>query len=49
MMHTFEVHGHVPGAGYVSQILRAYSSFSAQQAFLAQFPGGTVSYVKQLD
>ena len=49
MMKTFEVNGYVPGAGYVTQIIRAHSSASAQQVFLAQFPGGSVSYVKQLD
>lgn len=49
MLHTFDVHGRVPGAGYVSLVIRTTSSFAAQQAFLAQYPGGSVSYVKQLD
>ena len=49
MMHNFEVRGTVPGVGTIALTIRAYSSFAAQQAFLAQYPGGTVSGVRQLD
>lgn len=49
MLHNFEVRGTVPGIGAIALSIRAYSSFAAQQAFLAQYPNGTVSGVRQLD
>lgn len=49
MLHTFEVRGRVAGSVYVALVIRATSSFAAQQAFLAQYPNGSVSGVTQLD
>jgi hypothetical protein len=49
MLHNFEVRGTVPGVGTLSLVIRAYSQAAASQAFLAQYPNGTVGFVKQID
>ena len=47
-MNTYEVHGYVPGVGHVGIVISAQNSSAASAAFMAQYPTGTVSYVKKL-